>query len=201
MSCFRFSAEEFSCVCFYSIQEFVMSRVDPFETLSSALAAIGPHPSLIEQAGTYNWLVGIWDAEVFDHESDGAKRVTSAEWFFAWVLEGYAMQDVFVSPRREDRHAAMPSRGNRYGTSLRIFDSVAGVWRVYWFNPVVQRHLVMTAKQEGKDLVQRGTAADGSEFRWIYTRIDTDHFRWRSETIDADGNAKTLVECEAVRRS
>jgi hypothetical protein len=177
-----------------------MSRVDPTQILCDALAAIGPHPSLIEQAGTYNWLVGAWDAEVYDSESDGAKRVTSAEWYFAWVLEGYAMQDVFIAPRREDRHGAMPVRGNRYGTSLRIFDAALGAWRIYWFNPVVQRHLTMTAKQEGNDIVQRGTGPDGLEFRWTYTKIDADHFRWRSEQMLEDGTSKILVQCQATRR-
>ena len=176
-----------------------MPRVDPFATLANALAAHAPHPSLVEASGTYNWLVGAWDSEVFDLEADGARRVSSAEWYFAWVLEGYAMQDVFISPRREDRLAGMPPKGNRYGTSLRIYDSTIGAWRIHWFNPVTQRNFSMIGKMEGDDLVQRGVGPEGFAFRWTFSKIDADNFRWRSERIE-DGVAKLVVEAEATRR-
>ena len=48
----------------------------------------------------YGWLVGSWDLEVTRFLADGTRRRRSGEWHFGWVLEGRAIQDVWVVPRR-----------------------------------------------------------------------------------------------------
>ena len=74
--------------------------------------------------------------EVFDIESDGARRVTAGEWHFAWVLEGRALQDVLIVPRRADRHFETPAKGNRYVTALRLLDRARDAWRVLFVDPL-----------------------------------------------------------------
>lgn len=38
--------------------------------------------------------------EVFDYDVDGSVRTGTGEWSFSWVLEGRAVQDVWISPQR-----------------------------------------------------------------------------------------------------
>src|SRR5207249_3891479 len=78
-----------------------------------------------------------WNLEVvryrgLDVATDGLKGEVHA----AWVLEGRAVQDVWIMPRRDDRDA-VPDRGmNMYGTTLRSWDPSIRAWRIAWTNPV-----------------------------------------------------------------
>ena len=87
-----------------------------------ALCARGAHPDIVGTHDIYAPLNGSWDVEVFDLEGDGARRVSSGEWHFAWVLEGRAMQDVLIAPTRDERRNGISIKGNRCATTLRIFD-------------------------------------------------------------------------------
>ena len=73
-----------------------------------ALRAGGP----LDEAGAsrdlsdlYAGLIGDWDAEVVDHLPGGKDRRQSAEMHFAWVLEGRAVQDLWIMPRLRERSA------------------------------------------------------------------------------------------------
>lgn len=46
----------------------------------------------------YDWLVGSWDVTVTDFPEDGTKHQHQGEWHFSWVLEGRAIQDVWIVP-------------------------------------------------------------------------------------------------------
>jgi hypothetical protein len=86
-----------------------------------ALQASGPLPELAARMELYGQLVGRWDVEVVDYEDGGLVRRSRGEWIFSWVLEGRAIQDVFIVPARGSRDDP-PGKGNRYGASLRVFD-------------------------------------------------------------------------------
>lgn len=85
----------------------------------------------------YDQLIGSWEVDVFDYKPDGTRRVSSGEWHFAWVLEGRAVQDVLIVPPRGARRLReVPGPGNRYGTTIRVYDPSRDAWNVTWFNPV-----------------------------------------------------------------
>jgi hypothetical protein len=95
--------------------------VEPASAFLEALAAPGPFPDNGGSRDLYDGLIGSWDAEVVDHLPDGSDRHQSAEMHFAWVLEGRAIQDLWIAPARRERGS--PERpttpGNRYGTTVR----------------------------------------------------------------------------------
>lgn len=98
---------------------------------TETLLASDPHPSLGEHAQTYGRLIGSWTGEVLDYLPDGTVRMGPVEIHFAWVLEGRAVQDVWIAPPRAERQAnACETAGNRYGTTIRMFDRDRGVWQV-----------------------------------------------------------------------
>ena len=90
-------------------------------------------------------------------------------------------------------------QGNRYGTTLRVYDPEAGVWNVTWINPVtgVSNHLV--GRRQGGDIVQAGVDADGSLIRWTFTEVTKESFHWRGEA-STDAGKTWLLGAECLGR-
>src|SRR6185295_2825020 len=68
-----------------------------------ALRAGGPADDRGGARDLYGPLIGSWEGEVVDHLGGGAEQRQSAEFHFAWVLEGRAVQDLWIAPARSER--------------------------------------------------------------------------------------------------
>jgi hypothetical protein len=156
-------------------------------SMFEALVARGPALSLGKRAAAFNRLVGSWDVEVFDIETDGAKRVTEGEWHFAWVLEGRALQDVLIVPRSAERHLEMSIKGNRYVTALRMFDRVLDAWRIFFVDPLSGAYIAMVARIDGDKIVEEGRDLDGNLCRKVLSDLTDDSFRAREDVSRDDG--------------
>ena len=75
------------------------------EDLHAVLAASGRSPEIPESADAYGWLIGSWELDVRHYVVDVAARGIKGEAHFGWVLEGRAVQDVWIMPRRSERTA------------------------------------------------------------------------------------------------
>lgn len=161
-----------------------------------ALASPGPAPGLEGAAADYGWLVGSWEARVFDYEPDGTRHESRGEWHFAWVLAGRAMQDVWISPPRAVQ-AETGGAGERvrYGTTLRIHEPATGAWRVAWFNPVTGAETHLVGRRVGSEVVQEGRLADGTQVRWSFVDLTAVSFTWRGE-VSADDGLTWRVDAE-----
>ena len=73
---------------------------------AEALVAADPAPEIPEADDLYGWLVGSWELAV---DCYVAVNLTGhglhGEVHFSWVLEGRAIQDTWIMPRRIDRTA------------------------------------------------------------------------------------------------
>jgi len=163
-----------------------------------ALWAKGPVASQAERMTLYDALLGDWNVDVVDYDADGSRRTYKGEWHFAWVLEGRAMQDVLIVPPRGLREG-QPIQGNRYGTTVRVYDPAADVWRITWINPVSGAITTLTGRREGEEIVQEGKDADGSLNRWIFSEVTAQSFRWRGE-ISIDGGKSWRLGAEFFGR-
>ncbi|MGE5645428.1 MAG: hypothetical protein ACM336_06505 [Acidobacteriota bacterium] len=165
-----------------------------------ALAAPGRSPEIPESDDVYGWLVGSWELEVYDYESDGEVRRSKGEAHFGWVLEGRAVQDVWIMPPRSERTPALAGCGNRYGTTLRVWDPSIQAWRITWINPVSGARDELIGRRSGKDIVQVGHHSDGTPIRWSFTEITQDSFLWVGESLSPDGTTSKLqAEFRATR--
>jgi hypothetical protein len=158
----------------------------------SALQSDAPSPEI---AGNdlYAFLLGSWEVDVLDVDDRGVEHRARGEWHFARVLEGRAVQDVWISPPRADRKAAVLR--NRYGTTLRVFEPKAKVWRVTWLNPVSGAHDELVGRRAGGDVVHEGVRPEGTPIRWTFTDIRADSCTWRGET-SSDGGKTWRLEAE-----
>jgi hypothetical protein len=168
----------------------------PASGFFEALRSEGPREDRKGARDLYGGLIGSWDAEVVDHLADGTDRRQSAEIHFAWVLEGRAVQDLWIAPARRERQVTSPpSPGNRYGTTLRVYDPAIDAWRVTWVNPVTGAENHLIGHREGSRIVQMGTDATGRPIRWTFVEILPDSFHWRGERSE-DGGRSWICDTE-----
>src|SRR5260370_14924288 len=119
-----------------------------------ALLAPGRSPEIPEAADAYGWLIGSWELEVYGYAAEGAPRRCQGEVHFAWTLEGRAVQDVWIVPRRSARTAELAKTTNLYGITLRVWDPAIQAWRVTWINPVTGSRDQLIGRWSGKEIVQ-----------------------------------------------
>ena len=169
--------------------------------LPTGLAASGRSREIPEQEDAYGWLIGSWDLEVYRYGVDVSALGIKGEAHFGWVLEGRAVQDVWIMPRIADRSPELGKLNNMYGTTLRVWDGSIQAWRVTWINPVTGIRDELIGRWSGKDVVQVGSHADGVPIRWSFTEITPDSFRWTGEALEPDGKTwKMEGEFRARRR-
>ncbi len=148
-------------------------------------------PEIPESADIYGWLVGSWELTVVHYRgvAISSQNIQGAV-HFGWVLEGRAIQDVWIMPC--DRGPNFDRANNMYGTTLRIWDSAIQAWRIRWINPVSGHEERQTGRRVGDEIVQIGARADGTATRWRFTESTADSFHWLGEALESDGKTWKL---------
>ena len=90
------------------------------------LGASGPTPEWALKMMLFGQFVGDWECDVVLIQPDGSKVNGSCEWYFGWVLQGRAIQDVFIA---HYPNAGSDERSGTYGTTVHWYDSKAGSTR------------------------------------------------------------------------
>ena len=160
--------------------------------IATEIQAAGRSPEIPESADVYGWLIGSWELDAYDHRTEGTVRCSKGEAHFEWALEGRAVQDVWVVPRRSERAGDLSGAMNLFGTTLRVWSPAIQAWRVTWINPVTGSRDELVGRWFGKDVVQVGTHADGTPIRWIFSEITPDSFHWTGEALKPDGQTWKL---------
>jgi len=90
------------------------------QSLTAILDALQAGGPAVDRGGNmdlYAWLIGSWELDVTGHLPDGNTRRRPGAWHFGWVLEGRAIQAVWIVPARGEARAGDAARnGNVYGT-------------------------------------------------------------------------------------
>lgn len=164
------------------------------------LHANGPYEPYAERMTTFGRLVGDWDLLVEYRQDDGSWLSTLGEWHFGWVLQGRAIQDVWIAYRpgapRGDQGAIMG-----YGATVRAFDADEDVWRVNWLGVLNHNYTRFVARARGDEIVMEADAEGGEPFQWVFYDITANGFRWRAQTSSDGGQTWTVVQrMTAVRR-
>jgi len=145
-----------------------------------ALKSDGPAADRAEKLKLYGWLIGRWTMDATVYFDDGASHQGRGEIHFGWVLEGRAIQDVWILP------------GIFYGTTLRVYDPTLDAWHILWSDPMRQVYTRQIGRAHGADIVQLGKNDAGEALRWSFTAITPDSFRWTGERARDDGKSPQL---------
>jgi hypothetical protein len=165
--------------------------------LAKALLAPGPDETLKAKLDLFGQFVGNWEVAVVSHLPDGSSQTATGEWHFGWILDGRAIEDVWMVPRRAARQAGAAPIG--YGTTLRFYDPKADAWQVLWASASSRTTIVFKARRVGDEIVMEAQDAP-QPTRWIFSRITSESFHWRAVQSNDDWKTvETQQEMQARR--
>ncbi len=160
------------------------------------LGADGPNPENMDKLMLFGQLVGDWDivAVKSPHPSGVAFR-PGGEVHFGWILDGRAVQDVWMT---YDEKLKKPIP---VGTTVRVYDPEEDVWLSTWISGI--RHTVQTFKARGvgeDKIVLESRSIKGNLERWVLSNISPCSFTWFSEESYDEGKTWMLTEEMEIRR-
>jgi hypothetical protein len=163
---------------------------DPHLDLVTALEATRPNPSLGDQAQVLGRLVGTWDVEYTDFAKDGKAIHRTGEFIVGWVMDGRAIQDLWIvnpSGKRKDREVY---------TDVHYFDPRTRTWRATFVDPEHGSVARFTGGPAGSDrFVLETQDLNGEQTRWSFNDIRPDSFVWRDEA-SSDGGKTWRLQAE-----
>jgi len=171
------------------------ASTDPRLDMVTVLRAMGPHPSLGDEAKIFGRLVGTWDVEYTDFSKDGRETHRSGEFIVGWVMDGRALQDVWIvnpSGTRQDREVY---------TELRYYDPKSRTWPSTFIDV---EHASVARFAGGavgdKRIVFDTQDFDGTDTRWSINDIRPDTFVWREEESRDGGKTWRLLAEHHMKR-
>jgi hypothetical protein len=153
-----------------------------------ALLADQPAAQYRQQLMLFGQFVGNWEFSGVEYHADGSRVTDKGEIDFGWILEGRAIQDVWIERERSDGHI------RTYGTTLRLYDPKTDTWQIIWADPPTGSVQRMTGRQVANEIVLEGKNSYGVPIRWIFSDIKPDSFHWRGEKLDG-GSWRLIEEC------
>ena len=166
------------------------------------LHADAPDPQRKGKLQLYAWFVGQWDMDVTAILEDGSTHSARGEIHAGWILQGRAIQDVWIIPRLEEQRPGigqLPGAGNWFGTTLRIYDPNLDAWRILWSDPATNFFTQQTGRSRGLDIVQEGPDPRGGSMRWTFSEIEPASFHWTAERSLDNANWRKEVDIRARR--
>jgi hypothetical protein len=168
---------------------------DPGPEMVTARQAWGPHPSSGGQAKVFGRLVGVWDGEYTEFSRNGNETRSSGEWLFGWVMDGRAIQGLFII------HPSAVRKERYFGTTLSYFDSKPGKWSKTFVDPENGAVETLTGVSMADDrVVLLGQEMDGKESRWSFDNIRTDSWDFRDERSTDGGKTWRIREVDRMTR-
>lgn len=165
------------------------------------LTGNGPAAEYADRLMLYGQFVGDWLGEMAEFGPDGAVTMSRWDIRFDWVLEGRAIQDLWITPVREGREVSWSEPGNRYSTTLRVYDPKIDAWHIIWINPPSGYITRQLARKVGDEIIQVADVDDsGSLTRWVYRDITPESFRWCNERSVDQGKSWRLVQEMRAKR-
>lgn len=159
------------------------------------LMADGPDPELEEKLMLFGQFVGDWEIDARSPQPDGTEIKAKSEIYFGWILDGRAVQDVWMR-KDEESGRVVPA-----GTTVRFYDPKIDAWQSIWISPVQGVVQTFVARQVGDEIVLEGKTKEGYPERWIFSEITSQSFRWRAVRSHDEEKTWQLTEEMRVRRT
>jgi hypothetical protein len=179
-----------------------LAMSDPINPMLDVLRADAANEALAPKLRLYGQFVGSWDLDIEWHAPTGNTVRAAGEWHFSWVLEGRAVQDVWIFPSRRAR--ATPPPGGLawafYGSTFRWYEPAIDAWHIRYFEPTRPFEMRQLGRAVGADIVQIGEDHNGIRRRWRFVEIAERSFRWLGDASWDRGESWTLeLEMRARR--
>lgn len=151
----------------------------------------------------YGRFVGEWDF-VWYNPQDNSDEKVKGEWIFSYVLQGTAVQDLFICPSVAERKAN-PRDYMEYGTTIRFpLNDGSDKWHILYASDNGHKADRLIAEEIDGDIIQTGINYDSEDttlWQWNFRNITADYFRWECRYSKDMGETWIYTgRIEAVRR-
>jgi hypothetical protein len=154
------------------------------------LAADGPHASLGDQAKVMEALVGSWDVDYMDISKDGRQIHRTGQFIVSWVLDGRAIEDVWIVDPAEGRQE------REVYADIRYFDAKSRSWPTVFIDPEhgSVAKFAGGATADGR-LVLQSPDLGHPQNRWSFIDIQQETCVFRDE-YSVDGGVSWQLQAE-----
>jgi hypothetical protein len=160
------------------------------------LSATSPDDKLKEKLMLFGQFIGNWDiVEARYPQPDGSEIKKRGSIHFGWILDGLAIQDVWMTYEEKARRF-VPA-----GTTIRFYDSKIDKWQSIWISPSQNVTQTFIGRKIKDEIVLEGCTKEGYPEKWIFSDISPQSFRWYSVESHDNGATWNLTEEMEVHRS
>jgi hypothetical protein len=144
------------------------------------LVAKGPRivPGEPAAARLFDRVAGSWDVDYTNIGDDGTRSQVRGELLVGWVLDGRALQDLWIQFPK-------PGEDRFIGTTLRFYDPDKQKWRVTWVSAIAKAVTVLEGGEEDGRIALYNDSPKGRT-RWSFSNITDKAFVWQGE-LSSDG--------------
>lgn len=162
---------------------------------AKALISESKSNSIPNEYNFFGTFIGEWDFDWTDYHGTEKERHLKGEWIFSWVLEGTAIQDVFICPSRQER-IHCNQQDAEYGTTIRIYNPKSHAWDIFYGCAGEVANL--EARKDGEKIVL--TEKSSKDMKWIFSDITENSFHWQNIGTEDGVTWKVHGELFASRR-
>jgi hypothetical protein len=159
------------------------------------LVASGPRivPGESPAARLFDRVAGSWNVDYTNIRDDGTRDQVRGRLLAGWVLDGRALQDVWIQFPK-------PGEDRFIGTTLRFYDPDRQKWRVTWVSAIARAVTVLEGGEEDGRIALYTDGPKGRT-RWSFSDITDQDFVWRGEISAAGGKTWRLREDHRMHRA
>ena len=129
----------------------------------------------------------------FDYSEPDGRRF-KGELFFRRILEGAAIEYIFICPSR-DTKALCPQPDGEYGVAVRMYNQTKRCYdRTYVCAKYTKR--LEVRKEQGKIIC---TVQDDPTEKWVFLDVTETAFHWQNLRVLKDGTWRVNCEVFATR--
>ena len=161
----------------------------------NALCSNTLNERISEEYDFFGSLIGEWDIVWNDHLEDAEPRMVKGEWIFSRVLDGTAVQDIFIVPSRSER-LRDKQLDAEYGTTLRIYNPQTMAWDIFY--GCMGEAIRLTARKVGEEIIL--TENTTRKMRYVFSDIKSSSFLWRKERMNENDEWLTVAKVMAEKR-
>ena len=151
---------------------------------SNALVCDSCKDELRDKLSLFGQFVGEWEFEGILGKGTPEEQRIPGEWIFSWILDGTAIQDVFICPSRKECEKN-PTPNAEYGTTIRFYNQATDVWDMFYGLSGATH--ILEGKQVGDQIVVNNKSESESLTQWIFSNIKSNSFHWQNQTSHDNG--------------
>lgn len=154
------------------------------------------HDIIPEEQDYFGPFIGSWSFKWHDNIGTEFESVNEGNWTFSRILEGRAVQDTFVTSKKNPETGALE---REYGTTIRIYNPLRKNWDVFY--GCTGEAVQLIANKENDQIVLTCVTPVGFQMKWIFYDIEKDTFKWKNIRSVDNGNTWVIkAQAEDVHR-